>query len=65
MDIKRLKKENQNIRELINKLEKNRRHIAMNIDLDYDYYSFLRGFDYVLDELKYQLNKKWRFQSKI
>lgn len=57
MDMKRLKKENQNIRELINKLEKNRQQIAMNIDLDYDYYSFLRGFDYVLDELKYQLNK--------
>lgn len=55
--MKRLKKENQNIRELINKLEKNRQQIAMNIDLDYDYYSFLRGFDYVLDELKYQLNK--------
>ena len=57
MDIKCLKKENQNIRELVNKLEKNRQQIAMNMNLDYDYYSFLRGFDYVLNELKYQLNK--------
>lgn len=57
MDIKQLKRENQNVRERINALEKNREKIASEIDESYDYYSFLKGFDYVLDELKSILNK--------
>lgn len=57
MDIKQLKQENQNVRELVNTLEKNREKIALEISESYDYYSFLSGFDYVLDELKSTLNK--------
>lgn len=50
--IKTLKKENQNIREILNNLEKNREDIAFNIGYDTDYYSFLQGFDYVIDKLR-------------
>lgn len=57
MDMKKIKQENQNIRELVNTLEKNREKIASGISESYDYYSFLSGFDYVLDELKSTLNK--------
>lgn len=57
MDIKQLKRENQNIRELVNKLKKNREKIALDIPDYYDYRSFLNGFDYVLDEIKATLNK--------
>lgn len=51
-EIKKTKKENQNIRELVNRLEKDREKIALNLNESYDYYSFLNGFDFVLDELK-------------
>ena len=54
-DIKKSKRENQNIRELVNRLEKDREKIALNLNEYYDYYSFLNGFDYVLDELKWVL----------
>ena len=54
-DIKKTKRENQNIRELVNRLEKDREKIALNLNESYDYYSFLNGFDYVLDELKWVL----------
>ena len=39
------------IREFVNILKENREQIAMNISRDADYYSFLQGFDYVLDEI--------------
>lgn len=39
------------IREILNILKENRDQIAMNISDDLDYYSFLKGFDYVLDEI--------------
>ena len=54
-DIKKTKRENQNIRELVNRLGKDREKIALNLNASYDYYSFLNGFDYVLDELKWVL----------
>lgn len=57
MDIEKIKQENQNVRELVNTLEKNREKIALGISESYDYYSFVSGFDYVLDELKSILNK--------
>jgi hypothetical protein len=57
MDIKQLKRENQELRELVNKLKKNRERIAMEIPEYDDYNSFLKGFDYVLDEIKIILNK--------
>lgn len=50
--IKNLKRENQNIREVLNNLEKNRQDIAFNIECDTDCYSFLQGFDYVMDKLR-------------
>lgn len=50
--IKTLKRENQNIREMLNNLEKNREDIVSNIGCDTDYYSFLEGFDYVIDKLR-------------
>lgn len=51
--VKNLKRENQNIREALNDLEKNRESIAMNTSGEFtDYYSFLQGFDYVLDRLR-------------
>lgn len=53
--IKTLKKENQNIREMINNLEKNREDIAFDYDTDYS--SFLQGFDYVIDKLREILKK--------
>lgn len=57
MDIKNIKRENQDLRELVNNLEKNREKIASGISESYDYYSFLSGFDYVLDEIKTVLSK--------
>lgn len=57
MDIKSLKRENQNIREILNRLERDRKEIAGDLSEDYDYYSFLRGMDYVIDKLKNELNK--------
>ena len=39
------------IREFVNILKENRDRIASNISCDIDYYSFLKGFDYVLDEI--------------
>ena len=45
------------IRELVNIFKENRNQIASNISYDIDYYSFLKGFDYVLDEINYILNK--------
>lgn len=51
--IKNLKRENQNIREALNDLEKNRKTIALHSNGEFtDYYSFLQGFDYVLDRLR-------------
>ena len=57
MDIKKLKRENQDVREIVNKLEKNREKIALGISEYDNYYSFVKGFDYVLDEIKTVLNK--------
>ena len=57
LDTKKIKRENQNIRELVNNLERDREKIALNLCESYDYYSFLNGFDYVLDELKWILKK--------
>lgn len=57
MDIWQIKQENQNIRELVNRLEKDEYQIAEGCSDSYDYWSFLSGFDYVLDELKSILNK--------
>ena len=39
------------IREFVNILKENRDRIAESISCDIDYYSFLKGFDYVLDEI--------------
>lgn len=55
IDTKKLKRENQNIRELANRLEKNREKTALAWSEGGDYYSFLKGYDYVLDELKWIL----------
>lgn len=44
------------IREFINILKESRNQIAMNISCDIDYYSFLKGFDYVLDEINCALD---------
>lgn len=58
MDIKQLKRENQNMRELVNKLERNREKIELNdIPEYYDSPPFFCGFDYVLDKIKAILNK--------
>lgn len=57
MDIKQLKRENQDIRELVNQLEKSRNEDKLPISEYDDYYSFLKGFDYVLDRIKWTLNK--------
>ena len=57
MDIKQLKRENQQLRELVNKLKRNREKIALEIPEYYDYQSFLNGFDYVLDEVSIILRK--------
>lgn len=40
-----------NTREMIDRLKRNKEEIAMNISESTDYYSFLQGFDYVIDEL--------------
>lgn len=50
--VKDLKRENQNIREKLNDLEKNREDIAFYIGEDTDYYSFLQGFDYAIESLR-------------
>ena len=39
------------IKGILNILKENRNRIAENISADVDYYSFLRGFDFVLDEI--------------
>ena len=57
MNAKQLKQENQELRELVNRLEKNKEKIALGISEYDDYYSFVKGFDYVLDEIKTVLNK--------
>ena len=44
------------IREFVNIIKENRDRIAMNLSYDIDYYSFLKGFDYVLDEINCVLN---------
>lgn len=54
---KKLKRENQRIRELVNKLIKNKDEIVSEMPDYYDCRSFGRGFDYVLDEIKTILNK--------
>lgn len=44
------------IEELLKHFTKNRESIALNVVRETeDYYSFLRGFDYVLEEIKYIL----------
>ena len=44
------------IEELIKEFDQNRESIALsNVSETEDYYSFLRGFDYVLDTIKYVL----------
>lgn len=40
-----------NTRKMIDSLKRNREEIAMNISESTDYYSFLQGFDYVIDKL--------------
>jgi len=40
-----------NTRKILNQLRHDREEIARNLPEDYDYYSFLRGVDYVLDRL--------------
>lgn len=40
-----------NTREMVDRLKRNKEEIAMNISESTDYYSFLQGFDYVIDEL--------------
>lgn len=39
------------MREKIDRLKRNREEIAMNLSENTDYYSFLQGFDYVIDKL--------------
>lgn len=39
------------MREKIDRLKLNREEIAMNLSENTDYYSFLQGFDYVIDKL--------------
>lgn len=49
----------QSIMEHIDYLAKNREDIALGwVSETEDYYSFLRGFDYVIDSLKYILNEE-------
>lgn len=56
-EYKNLKRENQNIRRLVNHLIKNKCKIEAEMPDYYDCRSFGRGFDYVLDEIKTILNK--------
>ena len=56
-DIKKLKRENQNVRETINRLNKDKKRLAMELAKDDGYYSFLCGFDWVIDEIREALNK--------
>ena len=39
------------IKRILNILKENRNRIAENISVDVDYYSFLKGFDFALDEI--------------
>lgn len=44
------------IEELIKEFAQNRESIALNnVSATEDYYSFIKGFDYVLDAIKYVL----------
>ena len=44
------------IKELIKEFSQNRESIALsNVSETEDYYSFIKGFDYVLDAIKYVL----------
>ena len=45
-----------NTREMIDSLKRNREENAMNISESTDYYSFLQGFDYVIDKLSQVMN---------
>lgn len=45
-----------NTREMIDRLKRNKEEIAMNISENTDYYSFLQGFDYVIDNLSQVMN---------
>lgn len=45
----------ENTREMIDSLKRNKEEIAMNISESTDYYSFLQGFDYVIDKLSQTL----------
>ena len=45
-----------NTRKMIDSLKRNREEIAMNISENTDYYSFLQGFDYVIDKLSQVMN---------
>lgn len=45
-----------NARETIDRLKRNKKEIAMNISESTDYYSFLQGFDYVIDNLSQVMN---------
>lgn len=45
-----------NTRETIDRLKRNKKEIAMNISESTDYYSFLQGFDYVIDNLSQVMN---------
>lgn len=54
--IKQLKQENKNVKDLADTLKKDREKIALEISQSYDYYSFLSGFDYVLEKLEAILN---------
>lgn len=45
-----------NTREMIDRLKRNKEKIAMNISESTDYYSFLQGFDYVIDKLSQVMN---------
>lgn len=47
----------EDVKEIVNALDKNRERIALEIPESIDYYSFLHGFDHVLDAIKWVLNK--------
>lgn len=45
-----------NIGEILNHLKHDREEIAMNLSESTDHYSFLQGFDYVIDKLSQVMN---------
>lgn len=45
-----------NTREMIDSLKRNKKEIAINISENTDYYSFLQGFDYVINKLSQKMN---------